>query len=272
MFSLVVRQACLQPSWLRGFRGLVQVMCSWSPHEILMLCLLGLLYSPQFDLSRPSPSNEACYVLLSLLASTPCLVLFLVFPFVGVVPIETRHSTGLSGFIFLFFEYACLDFYIPSVWLVTSIPEQWGLLCPAQPLRSNPMFGSVLSVSFCGSSAHWNHRHSTGLSGFIFLFFEYACLISCHCFCCSHSVSLLSLFLALFIVFLAKKHLGQIWLNASKSCNATDPLPPIQTRRKHANGARNQAAPGGIRAPDPKAPYQNCLVVQSAETQQFLDP
>ena len=46
MFSLVVRQACLQPSWLRGFRGLVQVMCSWSPHEILMLCLLGLLYSP----------------------------------------------------------------------------------------------------------------------------------------------------------------------------------------------------------------------------------
>ena len=70
---------------------------------------------PQFDLSRPSPSNEACYVLLSLLASTPCLALFLVFPFVGVVPIETRHSTGLSGFIFLFFEYACLDFYIPSV-------------------------------------------------------------------------------------------------------------------------------------------------------------
>ena len=36
----------LQPSWLRGFRGLVQVMCSWSPHEILMLCLFGLLYSP----------------------------------------------------------------------------------------------------------------------------------------------------------------------------------------------------------------------------------
>ena len=157
---------------------------------------------PQFDLSRPSPSNEACYVLLSLLASTPCLVLFLVFPFVGVAPIETRHSTGLSGFIFLFFEYACL--------------------------------------------------------------------ISRHCFCCSHSVSLLSLFLALFIVFLVKKH----WVKfgyASKSCNATDP-PPIQTRRKHANGARNQAAPGGIRAPDPKAPYQNCLVVQSAETQQFLDP
>ena len=110
----------------------------------------------QFDLSRPSPSNEACYVLLSLLDSTPCLVLFLVFPFVGVVPIETRHSTGLSGFIFLFFSYACLDFYIPSVWLVTSIPEQWGLLCPAQPLRFNPMFGSVLSVSFCGSSANWN--------------------------------------------------------------------------------------------------------------------
>ena len=157
---------------------------------------------PQFDLSRPSPSNEACYVLLSLLASTPCLVLFLVFPFVGVVPIETRHSTGLSGFIFLFFEYACL--------------------------------------------------------------------ISCHCFCCSHSVSLLSLFLALFIVFLVKKH----WVKfgyVSKSCNATDP-PPIQTRRKHANGARNQAAPGGIRAPDSKAPYQNCLVVQSAETHQFLDP
>ena len=158
--------------------------------------------SHQFDWSRPSPNNEACYVLLSLLDPTPCLVLFLVFPFVGVVPIETRHSTGLSGFIFLFFEYACL--------------------------------------------------------------------ISCHCFCCSHSVSLLSLFLALFIVFLAKKH----WVKfgyASKSCNATDP-PPIQTRRKHANGARNQAAPGGIRAPDPKAPYQNCLVVQSAETHQFLDP
>ena len=94
--------------------------------------------SHQFDWSRPSPNNEACYVLLSLLDSTPCLVLFLVFPFVGVVPIETRHSTGLSGFIFLFFEYACL--------------------------------------------------------------------ISCHCFCCSHSVSLLSLFLALFIVFLDKKH------------------------------------------------------------------
>ena len=157
---------------------------------------------PQFDLSRPSPSNEAFYVLLSLLASTPCLVLFLAFPFVGVVPIETRHSTGLSGFIFLFFEYACL--------------------------------------------------------------------ISCHCFCCSHSVSLLSLFLALFVVFLEKKH----WVKfgyASKSCNATDP-PPIQTRRKHANGARNQAAPGGIRAPDPKAPYQNCLVVQSAEKHQFLYP
>ena len=68
-----------------------------------------------YVLLGPSPSNEACYVLLSLLASTPCLVLFLVFPFVGVVPIETRHSTGLSGFIFLFFEYACLDFYIPSV-------------------------------------------------------------------------------------------------------------------------------------------------------------
>ena len=100
--------------------------------------------SHQFDWSRPSPNNEACYVLLSLLDSTPCLVLFLVFPFVGVVPIETRHSTGLSGFIFLLFEYACL--------------------------------------------------------------------ISCHCFCCSHSVSLLSLFLALFIVFLEKKTLGQIWL------------------------------------------------------------
>ena len=158
--------------------------------------------SHQFDWSRPSPNNEACYVLLSLLDSTPCLVLFLVFPFVQVVPIETRHITGLSGFIFLFFEYACL--------------------------------------------------------------------ISCHCFCCSHSVSLLSLFLALFIVFLEKKH----WVKfgyASKSCNATDP-PPTQTRRKHANGARNQAAPGGIRAPDPKAPYQNCLVVQSAETHQFLYP
>ena len=198
----MVRQACLQPSWLRGFRGLVQVMCSWSPDEIFDAMFAWTSLFPQFDLSRPSPSNEACYVLLSLLASTPCLVLFLVFPFVGVVPIETRHSTGLSGFIFLFFEYACL--------------------------------------------------------------------ISCHCFCCSHSVSLLSLFLALFIVFLVKKH----WVKfgyGSKSCNATDP-PPIQTRRKHANGARNQAAPGGIRAPDPKAPYQNCLVVQSAETQQFFGP
>ena len=70
---------------------------------------------PQFDLSRPSPSNEACYVLLSLLDSTPCLVLFLMFPFAGLVPIETRHSTGLSGFIFLFFEYACKNFYIPPV-------------------------------------------------------------------------------------------------------------------------------------------------------------
>ena len=56
--------------------------------------------SHQFDWSRPSPNNEGCYVLLSLLDSTPCLVLFLVFPFVGVVPIESRHSTGLSGFIF----------------------------------------------------------------------------------------------------------------------------------------------------------------------------
>ena len=174
---------------------------------VSFFCFLSMLawtsISHQFDWSRPSPNNEACYVLLSLLASTPCLVLFLVFPFVGVVPIETRHSTGLSGFIFLFFEYACLDFYIPPVWLVTMF-----LFSPS---------------SFLCSLFSWKKKH--------WVKFGYA----------------------------------------SKSCNATDP-PPIQTPRKHANGAGNQASPGGIRAPDPKAPYQNCLVVQSAEKHQFLDP
>ena len=213
---------------------------------------------PQFDLTPPSPSNEACYVLLSLLASTPCLVLFL-----------TRHSTGLSGFIFLFFEYACLDFYIPSVWLVTSIPQQWGLLCPAQPLRFNPMFGSVLSVSFCGSSANWNQTQHR----FVWFHFSvfWVCLLDIMPLFLLLSQCFSSLPLPCFVhCFLGKKH----WVKfgyASKSCNATDPL-PIQTRRKHANGARNPAGPGGIRAPDPKAPYQNCLVVQSAETHQFLDP
>ena len=158
--------------------------------------------SHQFDWPRPSPNNEACYVLLSLLDSTPCLVLFLVFPFVGLVPIETRQHR------FVWFHFSVF----------------W--VCLQELLYPTSLIG--------------------------------------------HSVSLLSLFLALFIVFLEKKH----WVKfgyASKSCNATDP-PPIQTRRKHANGARNQVTPGGIRAPDPKAPYQNCLVVQSAEKHQFLHP
>ena len=158
---------------------------------------------PQFDLSRPSPSNEACYVLLSLLASTPCLVLFLVFPFVGVVPIETRHSTGLCGFIFLFLSMLAWTFISHQFDWSRPSPNNEACYVLLSLLDSTPCLVLFLVFPFVGV-VPIETRHSTGLSGFIFLFFEYACLISCHCFCCSHSVSLLSLFLALFIVFLEK--------------------------------------------------------------------
>ena len=115
MFFVVVRQALFAALLVAGIQGIGSGYVFLEPPRNFDSMFAWTSLFPQFDLSRPSPSNEACYVLLSLLASTPCLVLFLVFPFVGVVPIETRHSTGLSGFIFLFFEYACLDFYIPSV-------------------------------------------------------------------------------------------------------------------------------------------------------------